>query len=256
MASLLEVVQHFTHKTGNLKQCMDLRNAANSSTCLSDLKSINNEVTEIEQILSKMREQLVTEKQNLDRGKALVEMVQEYRDNIKHIANNLPSHLPNTKREASNKEQSTKHSIPINQEQHSIKRAKVTSRNGDIEVPQIPYLTVDEFGTVPKYIKGRINYQQVNDAIDEINKVIKAKYKILNLPRSAMGEPIMKKYKAFKEAETEETKGHYFFIENDVKNYSNLKLDKAGRAILTIMRHCSQLKELRSGGLIRYAIKQ
>ena len=40
-----------------------------------------------------------------------------------------------------------------------------------------------------------MNYQQVNDAVDEINKVIKAKYKILNLPRSAMGEPIMKKYK-------------------------------------------------------------
>lgn len=45
--------------------------AAHSSTCVSDLKSINKEVNEIEQILSEMREQLVTEKQNLDRGQVM-----------------------------------------------------------------------------------------------------------------------------------------------------------------------------------------
>ena len=46
-----------------------------------------------------------------------------------------------------------------------------------------------------RYIKGRVSYDQVNNAIDEIHKVITAKYKILRLPRSAMGEPVMKKYK-------------------------------------------------------------
>ena len=46
-----------------------------------------------------------------------------------------------------------------------------------------------------RYIKGRISYEQVNNAIDEIHKAITAKYKIMRLPRSAMGEPVMKKYK-------------------------------------------------------------
>ena len=46
-----------------------------------------------------------------------------------------------------------------------------------------------------RYIKGRVTYDQVNNAVDEIHKVITAKYKILRLPRSAMGEPVMKKYK-------------------------------------------------------------
>ena len=49
--------------------------------------------------------------------------------------------------------------------------------------------------TYHRYIKGRISYDQVNNAIDEIHKVVTAKYKILRLPRSAMGEPVMKKYK-------------------------------------------------------------
>ena len=46
-----------------------------------------------------------------------------------------------------------------------------------------------------RYIKGRVSYDQANNAIDEIHKVITTKYKILRLPRSAMGEPVMKKYK-------------------------------------------------------------
>ena len=46
-----------------------------------------------------------------------------------------------------------------------------------------------------RYIKGRVSYDQANNAIDEIHKVITTKYKILRLPRSAMGEPVIKKYK-------------------------------------------------------------
>ena len=46
-----------------------------------------------------------------------------------------------------------------------------------------------------RYVKGRISYKQVNDAIDEIHKAIGTKYKILRIPRTAMGEPMMKKYK-------------------------------------------------------------
>ena len=46
-----------------------------------------------------------------------------------------------------------------------------------------------------RYMKGRIAYDQVNNAIDEIHKVLTTKYKILSLPRSAMGEPVMMKYK-------------------------------------------------------------
>lgn len=58
-------------------------------------------------------------------------------------------------------------------------------------------------------MKGRITYDQVNSAIDEINKVVTAKYKILSLPRSAMGEPVMKKYKVGHSVETLEKKTKY-----------------------------------------------
>lgn len=64
----------------------------------------------------------------------------------------------------------------------------------------IPHTTPDLFEQffTCRYIKGRISYDQVNNAVDEIHKVITAKYKIMRLPRSAMGEPVMKKYKVCK----------------------------------------------------------
>ncbi|KAK2555291.1 Spindle and kinetochore-associated protein 1 [Acropora cervicornis] len=156
-----------------------------------------------------------------------------------------------------------------------------------------------------RYIKGRISYEQVNNAIDEIHKAITAKYKIMRLPRSAMGEPVMKKYKAFKEAETPETEvllsnqpfsavlgknsenssflrsrivyssvgtnkgevhltqscsspqiGEFFFIDDDLKTYTQLKMDSTGRAILTMLRHCGRLGEVRGKKLLRYVLKQ
>ncbi|EDO38779.1 predicted protein, partial [Nematostella vectensis] len=119
----------------------------------------------------------------------------------------------------------------------------------------IDYLTVDEFKNIPKYSRGRMTYDQVNKAIDEIHKVVDSKYKIVNLPRSSMGESVMNKYKAFKEAECKETDGLYFFVEDDIKSYSGLKMDVKGRALLTVLRLSGRITEVRTEGLLRYALK-
>ncbi|XP_032235415.2 spindle and kinetochore-associated protein 1 isoform X2 [Nematostella vectensis] len=106
-----------------------------------------------------------------------------------------------------------------------------------------------------RYSRGRMTYDQVNKAIDEIHKVVDSKYKIVNLPRSSMGESVMNKYKAFKEAECKETDGLYFFVEDDIKSYSGLKMDAKGRALLTVLRLSGRITEVRTEGLLRYALK-
>lgn len=40
-----------------------------------------------------------------------------------------------------------------------------------------------------------MKYAQVNSAIDQMNEVLKTKYKILATKRTGMGEDIMKKYR-------------------------------------------------------------
>ncbi|KAK3731421.1 hypothetical protein QZH41_003601 [Actinostola sp. cb2023] len=174
--------------------------------CAAQVDAIDKEVTAIEHTLEQFKEQLAIEKQNLDKGKALLLVVQQYQDGITHIANNLPAHLPGVKRESKQKASLKQQSKPSTQQQKPQKRARTNNGSGDDNIPKLQYITVEDFEAVPKYLKGRITYKQVNNAVDEINQVIKSKYRILSLPRSAMGEHVMKKYKAFKEAETDDTK--------------------------------------------------
>lgn len=51
------------------------------------------------------------------------------------------------------------------------------------------------------------------------------------------------------------TTGEYFFIDDDLKTYSLLKMDSTGRAILTMLRHCGRLREVRGKKLLRYVLK-
>ena len=48
--------------------------------------------------------------------------------------------------------------------------------------------------------------------------------------------------------------GLHYVVEGDIKEFTNLKMDSVGRSLLTILRHCQRLKEVRGGGLTRYAI--
>lgn len=179
----------------------------------------------------------------------------KFKERLEHIASNLPSHLPGVEKISQRvvlKEEVATENV---KKPRKTRRAKDLSSEDGFEFPKLAYLTVEEFDQIPKYIKGRTSYDQVNNAIDEIHKVITAKYKILRLPRSAMGEPVMKKYKAFKEAEIPDIEGEYFFIDDDLKTYSQMKMDSTGRAILTMLRHCGRLREVRGKKLLRYVLK-
>lgn len=243
---------------------MELRSAGTSTNCISVLKSINKELMELEASLDMLQEHVEKEKALVAQGEVMKDIASKFRLRLQHVASNLPPHLPGV-------EKSTKRSGEFKDDdadtgKETAGNPKITrqskkvhsSRIGNIgsEIPKLAYLTVEEFEEIPKYIKGRISYEQVNNAIDEIHKAITAKYKIMRLPRSAMGEPVMKKYKAFKEAETPETEGEFFFIDDDLKTYTQLKMDSTGRAILTMLRHCGRLGEVRGKKLLRYVLKQ
>lgn len=48
--------------------------------------------------------------------------------------------------------------------------------------------------------------------------------------------------------------GLHFIVEDDIKNDSGLKLDKASKTLFTILRHCQRFREVRSGKLLRYVL--
>ena len=56
-------------------------------------------------------------------------------------------------------------------------------------------------------MKGRMNYTQVNTAIDELNKAFSEKYKVLGMKRTTLNDLNKKRYERYKEQETKDTKG-------------------------------------------------
>lgn len=56
-------------------------------------------------------------------------------------------------------------------------------------------------------MKGRLSYSQVNGAIDELNKPLKEKYKILSMKRTTLNDINRKRYEKFKLQETKDTAG-------------------------------------------------
>ncbi|KAM9225191.1 SKA complex subunit 1 isoform 3-T4 [Dugong dugon] len=116
--------------------------------------------------------------------------------------------------------------------------------------PHLPQVTV----TKSLYMKSRLTYCQINDIIKEINKAVASKYKILHQPKKPMSSVARNLYHRFIEEETKDTKGHFFIVEADIKEFTALKVDKRFHVILNILRHCKRLSEVRGGGLTRYVI--
>ncbi|XP_037662024.1 spindle and kinetochore-associated protein 1 isoform X2 [Choloepus didactylus] len=116
--------------------------------------------------------------------------------------------------------------------------------------PHLPHVTV----TQSKYMKSRLTYCQINDVIKEINKAVVSKYKILHQPKKTMNSVARNLYHRFIDEETKDTKGHYFIVEADIKEFTALKVDKRFHVMLNILRHCRRLSEIRGQGLTRYVI--
>ncbi|XP_011784166.1 PREDICTED: spindle and kinetochore-associated protein 1 isoform X2 [Colobus angolensis palliatus] len=104
------------------------------------------------------------------------------------------------------------------------------------------------------YMKSRLTYGQINDVIKEINKAVISKYKILHQPKKSMNSVARNLYHRFIDEETKDTKGCYFIVEADIKEFTTLKVDKKFHVLLNILRHCRRLSEVRGGGLTRYVI--
>ncbi|XP_037663800.1 spindle and kinetochore-associated protein 1-like [Choloepus didactylus] len=74
-----------------------------------------------------------------------------------------------------------------------------------------------------------------NDVIKEINKAVISKYKMLHQSKKSMSSVARNLYHRFIDEETKDTKGHYFIVEVDIKEFSALKVDKSFHVMLNIL---------------------
>ncbi|CAI9619875.1 unnamed protein product, partial [Staurois parvus] len=121
-------------------------------------------------------------------------------------------------------------------------------------IKEIELITVQEFEKVPAYMKNRLTYEQINSLIEEINKAVVGKYKIMHQPLKSLNNFAKKQLGRFKDEELKDTKDQFFIVEQDIKEFTQQKVDKRFHGMLNILRHCHRMRELRGKGIVRYVV--
>ncbi|XP_037538972.1 LOW QUALITY PROTEIN: spindle and kinetochore-associated protein 1 [Nematolebias whitei] len=191
------------------------------------------------------------QKEQLKHLKEFEKLFQVNVESVHHMKYNIPPHIPKKRGPVSGNEGGINHKQAADVQQDQAENIKQTSRNS---VRDMEYVTVPEFESIPQYMKGRVTYDQLNIVVDSFNAALKAKYKILSQPVKILSNHSRKLQQRFKTQETKDTKGRCFIVEEDIREFTQMKVDKRCQGILSMLRHCQRLRELRGGGLVRYVL--
>ncbi|NXI84155.1 SKA1 protein, partial [Rhipidura dahli] len=241
---------HINAKISSIKKCILLRNLGEEEHCKAALRKIGNEVILINELLNQMETEVKQQENLKDLLKKIQKTAERDQNEAQHLLEHIPPYLPKPTQRCitvptGKQEEETKAVQP----KYAKKPAKDTKL-----IKEVALITTEEFESVPAYMKGRLTYDQINAVVQEMNKAVVAKYKILYQPLKSMSVPVRNLYDRFMEQETKNTKGLFFIVEADIREFTQLKLDKRFHSIINILRHCQRVREIRGSGLIRYVI--
>ena len=137
-------------------------------------------------------------------------------------------------------------------------------KKGPVGVTQVPrivvtqsieHLTVDEFEKVPKYMKGRLTYDSLSQAVEEFNVCLVQKYEFLFKSLNELSLKEKKRRNILKSQDKPELKGKQFLTTEELKDFSMYKTDNSRKAVITVLRHFQRIRENRGpGSIIRYVV--
>ncbi|KAK7891985.1 hypothetical protein WMY93_023948 [Mugilogobius chulae] len=201
------------------------------------MKKLGQELFAIEGILEESEKYVSRQRDQLQHLKKLEQSSQTYLDDLRHLLDNIPEHFEI--------EPVKIHANIENAQPRQPEKVKKVCKG---YIKEMEIITIPEYESIPQYMKGRVSYDQLNAAVLCINTSVCSKYKILHQPAKTLNNHSRKLYQRFKEQETKDTKGHFFIVEADVREFTETKFDKRFQGILNMLRHCQRLKELRGGG--------
>uniref|UniRef100_A0A8C8EER5 SKA complex subunit 1 n=1 Tax=Otus sunia TaxID=257818 RepID=A0A8C8EER5_9STRI len=249
-SDLQDLSFHINTKISNVKRTLQLRNAGEEPSLKSVLCEIKHEVVLVNDLLNKMEMEVKHHKELKDLLKELQKSAERDEREAQHLSENIPPHLPKPT-------QSCVAGLTVKRDEQTEvvepKPAKKPTKESRL-IKEASLITAEEFESLPAYMKGRLTCDQINAVVKAINKAVAEKYKILHQPLKSMKAAARKLYHRFLEEETAETKGTFFVVEADIGEFTQLKVDKRFHAILTVLRHCHRVREIRGVGRVRYVI--
>ncbi|XP_054632821.1 spindle and kinetochore-associated protein 1 [Dunckerocampus dactyliophorus] len=245
MSDLESISQHIYDRVSSIQCLLDL-----SDVPQNKMRSLGQEILSLESLLEEFEKSVGRQKDQFHHLKELEELFQKHVESLQHLKDNVPAHMPKENGPEIEKEPSTNHGQATNVEpiQHEV--AKYIK----CYVREMEFITMAEFECIPQYMKGRVSYSQINAAVQSINTAVAAKYKIIRQPVKTLKNHARKLLQRFKDQETKDTKGQYFVVEEDLREFTQMKMDKRLQGIFNMLRHCQRLRELRGGGVTRYVL--
>ncbi|CAL1530957.1 unnamed protein product [Lymnaea stagnalis] len=245
--TLEDLTQHFQKTLSVLKNALMLSSAIGDIDYNENAYNLNKLLDAMKFELRNMRKNVETAKVQLESYKNIKLQTETFIESLQYGLDNVPSRLPKMKPQDEGKvKQGIADCLP-----KAEPVGKVNNNNNGCNY--LNYITVGEFESVPKYMKGRLTYDGINCAIEQLDKAFTEKYKIMKQKKPQLSSANRKLYEAFRLQESNDTKGVHFIVEKDIAEFTNLKLDSSTRNILTILRHCGMMHEIRGAGLVRFA---
>ena len=122
-------------------------------------------------------------------------------------------------------------------------------------VKNISFLTLDEFNKIPKYMKGRLSYELLTQAVKEFNDCVNMKYDFLAKDVNELTLNEKKKRAQLKSQMKPELKKSNFVTADDLKEYTMFKTDSSRKSVFTVLRHFQRIKENRGpGSIVRHVV--
>ncbi|XP_010876035.1 spindle and kinetochore-associated protein 1 isoform X2 [Esox lucius] len=248
---LEDITMHLNNRISSIRRVLELRAIAKDQDKRIILEKIGQDVLAIDGLLDQFEKCVVRQKDLLKHLKELEGFFQEDVQDGKHLRDNKPTHMPGKGQQALHGGGPLSESKPADVQTAQQEKPRKTSKN---HIREMEFITSVEFESIPQYMKGRETYDQLNAVVQNINKALTGKYKIVHQSAKTLNNATRKLLQRFKEEENKETKGVFFFVEADIKEFTQMKVDKRFVRILNMLRHCQRLRELRGGGITRYVL--
>lgn len=248
MSELEDISHHIHDRISSLQRMMDLSSVELPQ---NKIKKIGQELFALERLLEEFEKCVGHQKDQLKHLKELEESFQKNLEDVQHMNSNIPAHMPGKTGQTNGSEPVKNPNVAEDVQPAQQENIKENKKNF---IREIEFITMPEFESIPQYMKGRVSYDQLNAVVQSINTAVTAKYKILHQSVKTRNNHARKLHQRFKDQETKDTKGQYFVVEDDIREFTKMKVDKRFQGILNMLRHCRRLRELRGGGLTRYML--
>ncbi|XP_075998500.1 SKA complex subunit 1 [Genypterus blacodes] len=215
------------------------------------IKKLGQELFTLDNLLDDFEQNVGQMSDKLKHLKELEELIHSHLEDVQHLHDNIPAHMPRCQYPASGNQPVLNPNEEVDVKPEQPENARKTRKS---QIRTVDCITVPEFEAIPQYMRGRVTYDQLNTAVQSINTAVTAKYKILHQSVRALNNHSRKLHQRFKDQETKNTKGQYFVVEADIQEFTQMKVDKRFQGIFNMLRHCQRLRELRGGGLTRYVV--